>query len=224
MIAPHDYVEEIINTTLMALQHSVRTRVRVFVNASSSSVYGNSGKIPSKESGRKGLPLSIYGALKKSSELLCHSYHASHGMTIVNARLFSVYGPRGRPDQIVYKMTQMVEEGKTIANVQPDPLRDFTYITDIVSGLERIPSMIPDGYHVLNLGSGLPYTMTHLRKIVERVVGKKAVIGQIKPLAPFEAKCTYADTNLAKQSLDWEAKISLEQGVECFVSWYRART
>src|SRR5207249_4169541 len=183
---PFFYLDEILRGTLVILECSARHGVGMIVNAGSSSVYATSKGKASKESDDTDRPASVYAACKKSAELLCHAYHVIYGVGVVNARFFSVYGPRGRPDMIIHKLTKKIMAGEPILDIQPDPVRDFTYVSDIVDGLLatlRVPS---NTYEVINLGRGRPVPVSRSIKILEKELGKNAVMGQRVPPAPSD--------------------------------------
>jgi len=217
---PFTYLEEMMLGTMSVLELAARQPVKVLVNASSSSVYGLRRRHPSSERAKTSEPLSIYAALKGSTELLCHAYHTIYGIGIANVRFFSVYGPRGRHDQIVYKITNLIDRQKTIPVVYPDPKRDFTYISDIVDGLERLLQLRPGCYETINLGCGKPEPIAKVIAIVEQALGKKALLGETIKALPSDAPSTHADISLARKLLGWGPTVSLEIGVPKFVAWY----
>jgi len=218
---PFFYVDDIIVGTLVVLECAAKNGVTSLINASSSSVYGQTTGEKSKETDDTDKSGSVYAASKKASELLCHAYHALYGMGIVNVRFFSVYGPRGRHDMIIYKFARMIEEGKPIPDFRPDPKRDFTYVSDIVDGLMAMLQLPPSSYEVMNLGGGRPIAVTDSIKLLEEALGKKAVMGEVVETPASDMAVTNADSTRARTLLHWEPKVKLEEGVLKFVEWYK---
>lgn len=151
---PFFYVDDIVVGTTVILECAAKSGVQMMVNASTSSVYAQTTGDASKESDDTDHPGSVYTAAKRGAELLCHAYHVLYGMGVINVRFFSVYGPRGRQDMIIYKFTKKILNGEPILNYQPDPKRDFTYVSDIVAGLVAMMDLPANTYEVLNLGNG----------------------------------------------------------------------
>lgn len=220
-LQPFIYLDEIMRGTMVVLEASAKNNVKIFINASSSSVYGHTRQKTSSERMGTDRPLSVYAALKKSSELLCHAYHILYGIGIVNARFFSVYGPRGRCDQIIYKIARMIDTGAPIPSIFPIRKRDFTYVEDVVAGLTSILKLNPQSYEVVNLGRGKPETINHAIKLVERALGKHALIGKkIQPMAS-DTVATCADQIRAQKLLKWRPRVTLEEGIPLFIKWYK---
>lgn len=217
---PFFYLDDIAMGTLVVLECAAKHGVKMVVNASTSSVYAQTKGKPSKETDDTDKPGSVYTASKKAAELLCHAYHVMYGIGIVNVRFFSVYGPGGRPDMIVYKFTKKILNNEQIFDVQPDPKRDFTCVSDIVSGLVACLKLPKDMYEVLNLGYGRPIAVSAFIKILEKTLGKKAIMGKHISPPPSDMAVTHADNSRAKKILKWKPKIRLEEGVKAFVAWY----
>lgn len=218
---PFFYVDDIVIGTLVILEAAIKNNVKMIVNASTSSVYGNTDGSPSKETDDVEHPGSVYTSAKRCTELLCHSYYKSYGIGAVNVRFFSVYGPRGRQDMIIYKFTKKILSGEPILNYEPDPKRDFTYVSDIVSGLVATLNLPQDTYEVINLGFGKPIAVTDSIKILEKELGKEAVIGETLPPPATDFAISNADTTKARKLLNWEPKVKLEDGVKMFAEWYK---
>ncbi len=221
---PFFYVDDIVVGTLNILEACAKYKVKTIVNASTSSVYAQTKGKPSKETDDTDSPGSVYTAAKRAAELLCHAYHVLYGIGAVNVRFFSVYGPRGRQDMVVYKFTKNISEGKPILNYDPDPKRDFTYVGDIVSGLISMLDLPKDTYEVLNLGNGKPVEISKSIKIIEEILGKKAVMGETLKPPPSDMAVTNSDSSKAKKLLKWEAKVELKEGIQKFVEWYQTTT
>jgi UDP-glucuronate 4-epimerase len=220
---PFFYLDEILRGTLVILECSARHGVGMIVNAGSSSVYATSKGKASKESDDTDRPASVYSACKKSAELLCHAYHVIYGVGVVNVRFFSVYGPRGRPDMVIYKVTKKIMAGEPILEVQPDPVRDFTYVSDIVDGLLGTLEVPRNTYEVINLGYGRPVPVSKSIKMLEKELGKNAVRGERVLPALSDVAMSKASSARARQLLHWQPKVRLEEGLKRFVEWYRDR-
>ncbi|MDA1189717.1 MAG: NAD-dependent epimerase/dehydratase family protein, partial [Chloroflexi bacterium] len=174
---PNLYFDTNVTGTLNLLRLSSQSGVEKFILASSSSVYGMGNGNPQghQESDDTNHPLSPYAASKKAAEALSYSYHFLNKLDITALRYFSVYGPAGRPDMSPFRFIKWISEGQTV-NVFGDgsQSRDFTYVDDIVDG--TLAAMKPVGYEVINLGSDSPVALNDLIEIVERTVGKKAIV------------------------------------------------
>lgn len=217
---PLDYPSANERGTLYLLELTRRYGVRNFVFASSSSVYGANKKTPFSEIDPTDRPLAPYPASKKASEVLIHAYHHAYGLRCTSLRLFSVYGPRGRPDMAPYLFTQRISEGKEITLFDEGrPQRDWTYIDDIVQGV--LAALDADlEYEVINLGYSKPVPLREFVTIIEELIGRKATIVS-RPLPSSELFITHADISKARRLLGYEPKSSLEEGLPRFVDWFR---
>ena len=217
---PFFYLDDIAMGTLVILETAAKHGVRSFVNASTSSVYAQTDGSPSSEESNTDHPGSVYAAAKKSAELLAHAYNTLYGMSVTNVRFFSVYGPRCRQDMIIYRFSKKILTGEPILDFYPDPKRDFTYISDIVSGLVATMNLPDNSYEVINLGYGNPRAVTDSIKILEEVLGKKAIMGDRIETPASDMAVTNADTSRAQELLNWKPKINLEEGAKLFAEWY----
>jgi len=217
---PFFYLDDIAMGTLVILEAAARHGVKMVVNASTSSVYAQTKGRPSKETDDTNTPGSIYTAAKRAAELLAHAYHVLYGIGIVNVRFFSVYGPRGRQDMIIYKFTKKILEGKEILNFFPDPKRDFTYVSDIVRGLVATMKLPHNTYEIFNLGFGKPVAVSNSIKVLEKILGKRAIIGKRIPSPASDMAITNADTSHVRKVLKWKPRVSLEEGAKKFAEWY----
>ena len=207
--------------TLTMLECAAAHNVKTMINVSTSSVYGTNIKAKTtKETDDTDHPGSVYTASKKAAELLCHAYHTMYGIGIVNVRFFSVYGPRCRTDMIVRKFTKKILEKKSILDMRPDPKRDFTHVNDIVAGLVATLKLPKNTYKIFNFGCGRTIPVSRFIKILEKELGKKAIIGKRVPPPPTDMAVTHADISHAKKMLNWKPKVKLEHGVKDFVDWY----
>lgn len=191
-----------------------------FVQASTSSLYGAHNPRPFREDADISRPLSPYAATKGAAELLCHSFHALHGLDVTILRYFTVFGPAGRPEMSIFRFIQWVEEGRPVVLYgDGQQERDFTYVDDIVRG--TLAALRPLGFEVINLGSDRPVTLKTLLQTIERLAGKPAVLDQ-RPEAPGDVRATWADIRKAGKLLGWEPRVDLETGLRACVDWYRA--
>lgn len=194
------------------------------VYASSSSVYGTNTKIPFAETDEVIQQASLYGATKKSDELIANVYHNLYGIPSMGLRFFTVYGPMGRPDMAYYKFTDQILKGQSIDMYNHGEMkRDFTYIDDIVNGVIRCLDLPFDTSSnkadVVNLGNNQPEVLRYLIEVVERSVGKKAVINS-KPMQPGDVVSTYANVDKARCLLGYEPTTPLDVGIPKFVDWF----
>jgi UDP-glucuronate 4-epimerase len=188
--------------------------------ASSSSVYGNANRYPVREEDTTDQPISLYGATKKSIEAIAHTYHHLYNIPITCLRYFTVYGPWGRPDMALFKFTKQVMNGETIDVYGHGKMeRDFTYIDDIVDGtIKAFEKNLQ--WEILNLGQGNPNALMEFIELVEKHCGKQTQKNFL-PMQPGDVTRTYADNSRARQQLDWEPRVKLDEGIEQFVKWYR---
>lgn len=189
--------------------------------ASTSSVYGQTDKVPFVETDPTDKPLAPYPATKKACEVLAHTYHIAYGLKFRILRFFNVYGPRGRPDMMPYHFTQSLLRGEPITVFDEGrPQRDWTYIDDTVDGVIAALDANFD-YEIFNLGRGQPVVLTDFIHIIEELTGRKAII-QPAPLPDTEPTITYSDTSKAGRLLDYHPSVLLADGLARFHEWYRA--
>ena len=191
-----------------------------FVFTSSSSVYGNTVEVPFSETDRVDSPISPYAATKMAGELLCHNYHHLYDIPVFCLRLFSVFGPRQRPDLAIHHFANNILSGEPIEMYgDGSSSRDYTYISDIVAGITAAVERC-EGFEVLNLGATKPTTLHTMIRCVERACGRSARIIE-KPMQAGDVDHTYADISRAREVLDYHPQVEFEQGVNAFVAWYR---
>lgn len=196
---------------------------RQLIFASSSSVYGDTNT-PFNEDGSRLNPLSIYGATKLAGETACFAFHKNFNIPITILRFFSVYGPGGRPDMAPYLFAKALFENKTIDQFgDGTSRRDWTYIDDIINGVESsIKKIFP--FQIINLGSNHPVSLLQLINKIEKISKKKFKI-RIKLNRKDEPKTTFADITKARKLLNWKSETSFNTGLKKFISWYiRNRT
>lgn len=215
------YQDVNVRGTNVMLEAARQNGLEQFVFASSSSVYGNSPKVPFSESDRVDCPISPYAATKKAGELLCHTYHHLFEMNITCLRFFTVYGARQRPDLAIHKFTRLIESGKPIPVFgDGSMMRDHTYVDDIIAGVRAAMDRCA-GFHIYNLGESRPVSLSDLIAAIEGALGKKAIIERLPP-QPGDVDRTYADVTLAMRELGYEPRTELSDGLTKFVEWYRS--
>lgn len=211
-------------------------RLRHLVFASSSSVYGANRKVPFSEQDSVDHPISLYAATKKSNELIAHSYSHLYGIPVTGLRLFTVYGPWGRPDMGYFKFTDAIVHGHPIEIYNYGQMRrDFTYIDDVVEGIMRLLDSPPKltvqqessgallskaRYKIYNLGNHQPVELLKFVEIIEQALGIKAR-KTFLPMQPGDVVSTYAQMDDLHDSLAFRPTTPLEEGLPKFVHWYR---
>jgi UDP-glucuronate 4-epimerase len=165
-------------------------------------------------------PISPYAASKKSGELLCHAYHHLYGFHIFCLRFFTVYGPRQRPDLAIHKFTKALFEDTTIP-FYGDGLtkRDYTHINDIIQGITGSLDRL-EGFDVFNLGESKTISLIDLINLLERYTNRKAKLNYL-PLQSGDVRQTYADISKARNLLTYAPEISMEEGLQDFINWYK---
>ena len=212
--------------------------VEHLVYASSSSVYGANTTMPFSVHHNVDHPLSLYAASKKSNELMAHTYSHLYGLPTTGLRLFTVYGPWGRPDMALFKFTKAILAGEKIPVFNYGKhRRDFTYIDDIVEGVIRVldrpappnpawsgarpdPATSAAPWRVYNIGNNSPVELMDYIAALESALGKKADM-EMLPLQPGDVPDTYADMTDLVDQFDYKPATPVAQGVANFVAWYR---
>jgi UDP-glucuronate 4-epimerase len=216
---------------LEACRHN---NIQHLVYASSSSVYGNSDKMPLSVTDPVDNPISLYAATKKSNELMAYTYSHLFHIRTTGLRFFTVYGPWGRPDMAPILFARAISNGKSIKVFNNGNLeRDFTYVDDIVEGVVRvIHSTIPEKqkpetsnqqsipYSIYNIGNGNPVHLLDFIETMENALDKKA-IKQFLPMQPGDVFKTFADVNALKNDFGYEPNTSIQKGISEFVEWFK---
>jgi UDP-glucuronate 4-epimerase len=218
---PAVYADVNVHGTAVVAEAAVRTGASRFVFASSSSVYGEREAGPFRESDPVERPVSPYAATKRAGELLLHSFHHAHGLSVTCARIFTAYGPRQRPDLAIHKFAARMLRGEPVPVFgDGTSLRDFTYVDDLVDGLVRAIDQ-GLGFSILNFGGGHTVSVLDVVQELERVLGVEARI-EWHPPQMGDVPRTWADVSAVRKALDWTPSVRFEQGVERFVAWLRA--
>jgi len=224
---PHIYYDVNCTGTLNLLEAAVgRTSgnersesLPTFVFASTSSVYGNTKQIPFVEQDSSDRPLAPYAASKRGGELLGYSYHYLYGLAFTALRFFTVYGPRGRPDMMAYKVLDNIFTGREVPLYNSGQMhRDWTFVADIVQGIIGAIDR-PLGYEIINLGRGQPVLLAEFVKIIEQLAGKQANLVPT-PMVDADMAYTYADITKARDLLGYDPQLSVREGVSQFWDWY----
>ena len=214
-----------VNGTLNVLSLAKKHGVKRIVNASSSSIFGTPEYLPIDEKHPTN-PTSPYGVSKLAAEQYCRAFHRVYGTNVVSLRYFSVYGPRGRPDQVIHKFTKNLLDGKPpVIQGDGSHTRDFTYVTDIVAA--NILSVQNDGLggEVFNIGFGSRTSVSELAERLTKIVSPGRMI-QPSYVAegPGEFSDTQASNRKASELLHWRPAIGLDEGLSMFVDWFKTAT
>ncbi len=235
---PDAYVGSNITGFLNMLEACRHHPVEHLVFASSSSVYGLNKEMPFSVHSPADHPVSLYAASKKSNELMAHSYSHLFGIPVTGLRFFTVYGPWGRPDMSLFIFVKAILEGKPI-NVHNEGRmeRDFTYVTDIVKGVEKVlespagkkdrvegnmdPAISSAPYRIYNIGNSKPVRLMDFISAIEEYLGRKAIMNMI-PIQPGEVEKTWADVSDLENQFNYAPDTPIREGVKHFIEWYRS--
>ncbi len=194
--------------------------VKKFTMASSSSVYGVNAKTPFAESDPIFSPISPYAASKLACEALGHVYHHVYGFDVAMLRFFTVYGPRQRPDLAIHKFARRIAAAEAIEVFgDGSTARDYTYITDILDGIMACTRQT-FGFEIFNLGGSHPVTLSRLIELLEKALGKKAIIKRL-PEQQGDVPRTWADISKAGARLGYLPKVGIEDGILLFLEWFQ---
>jgi UDP-glucuronate 4-epimerase len=219
---PTGYCDTNLSGTANLLEAMREAACDRLVFASSSSVYGNNRKVPFHEDDRVDFPISPYAATKKAGEELCHVYHAVRGFSVLALRFFTAYGPRQRPEMAIHAFTRRLLSGEPIPVFGDGSMeRDFTYVDDVVDGVEAATDHVigTAGFAILNLGESEPVRLGDLIEALERATGRRATIDR-HPVPPGDVDRTFADVSRARDLLGYRPRVGLEEGLRRFVAWY----
>ena len=235
---PDAYVASNILGFLQVLEECRYRKVPHLVYASSSSVYGASTQMPFSVRNGADHPLSMYGVSKRTNELMAHSYSYLFGLPTTGLRLFTVYGPWGRPDMVLFKFTKAILEGRPIDVFNNGLMeRDFTYIDDVVESVVRIMDVVavpdpqwsgerPDPasslapFRLYNVGNHHPVDLLEVIALLEEALGRKAE-KRFLPMQPGDVPATHADMDGFERATGFRPCTPMRQGIGRFVAWYR---
>lgn len=218
MADPWVYVDTNITGTLNLLELCRQHNVPKFILASTSSIYGADAPLPTPETADSSYPLQPYAASKKGAEAMCHAYHHLYGVDVTVVRYFTVYGPAGRPDMVMFRFVKWISEGEPVLlNGDGTQSRGFTYVDDIARG--TILALKPLGYEIVNLGGHESITINDLITMIENLTGNKAQVVQ-RPFPRADMRTSHADVTKAGEMLGWEPQVSLKEGLARLHAWY----
>jgi len=217
---PSLYAEVNVLGTVNLLKLSVYSKVQQFIFGSSSSVYGNSKKLPFRENNLCDKIISPYGSSKRAAEFWVESFHKTYGLKSTVLRFFTVYGPRGRPDMAPALFTKTILEGKAINQFgDGSSSRDYTYIDDIVEGILKTLDQSME-FEIINLGNSNPVNLLKFISYLEKIINKKAQVKNM-PKQSGDVQITWADINKAKKFLDWQPKTQIKSGLGKYIQWLK---
>jgi UDP-glucuronate 4-epimerase len=235
---PDAYIASNVLGFLQVLEECRYRKVPHLVYASSSSVYGASTQMPFSVQRGADHPLSMYGVTKRSNELMAHSYSYLFGLPTTGLRFFTVYGPWGRPDMVLFKFTKAILDGRPIDVFNNGNMkRDFTYIDDVVEAVSRIMNVIPSPdpewvsdhpdpstsvapFRLYNVGNSEPVEVLEVIAQLEEALGRKAM-RNLLPMQAGDVAATYADVESLHRATGFKPHTSMREGIGRFVEWYR---
>lgn len=224
---PRSYIQSNIVGFFNILEACRHYPVEHLLYASSSSVYGNQEKTPFATTDNVDHPISLYAATKKSDELMAYTYSHLYGIPATGLRFFTVYGPWGRPDMAYFKFTNKIVRGEPIQIYNHgDMLRDFTYVDDIVRGVENMLCNPPkanefgDRYKVYNIGNNKPEKLMDFIETLEKAIGREAK-KEYLPMQPGDVYQTYADVTDLIRDFDFKPSTPISEGLGRFAEWYK---
>jgi len=211
-------------TNVLGLQHTLSAAAEVgarVIFASSSSIYGSDDRQPFTEGQALGRPESPYGASKVAGEALCHAHHAVTGLPVAVARLFTVYGPRQRPDLAIHAFARRMLRGEEIPVFDHgQALRDYTFVDDVVDAFVRLAA-VDDPYLLVNVGSHHPVRTADMVSELERALGVSAIRTLLRA-QPGDVPATFADVSRARDRLGWNSLVPFATGIDRFCAWLRS--
>jgi len=213
-----------VDGTLNVLWSARKNGVKRLVNASSSSIFGKPDYLPMDES-HPAHPTSPYGVSKLAAEQYARVFHKVYGMYVVSLRYFSVYGPRGRPDQVIHRFTEeLAQDRPPLISGDGSHTRDFTHVSDVVAATTSAAESEGIGGEVFNIGFG---KRTSISELAEKLIALMGRNGKVRPLYVEESKGdfpdTQADNRKAQKLLGWRPKVSLDEGLKDYVEWYTSK-
>lgn len=233
---PDVYIESNLVGFFNILEACRHYPVEQLLYASSSSVYGANKKVPFEETDFVDNPVSLYAATKKSNELMAHTYSHLYGIPATGLRFFTVYGPLGRPDMAYFKFADMYFNHEPIhiynnGDFENDLYRDFTYIDDIVAGIEKLMTKPPvktedaAAHTVYNIGNNNPEKLmtfiTSLERALSNSLGEEIEFEKIyEPIKAGDVPATYANTDKLQEAINFKPETSIQEGLQKFTDWY----
>ena len=222
LINPRSYIDNNILGFFNVLDTLKKYKVKRFIYASTSSIYGLQKKFPLKERFNTDNPIQLYAATKKSNEVMASSYSHLYKINTIGLRFFTVYGPWGRPDMALFKFTKNILKGKKI-NIfnKGKHIRDFTYVEDIVNGISKIilSKKVNSGSKIYNIGNGKKIPLMKYIRLIEKNLMKKSK-KKFLSLQKGDVIKTHSDTTFLKKDYNYCPNTSVENGVKKFIEWY----
>jgi UDP-glucuronate 4-epimerase len=237
---PQAYLDGNLAAFLNVLEGCRHSGTAHLIYASSSSVYGANTKLPFSVHHNVDHPVSLYAATKKANELMAHAYSRLFALPATGLRFFTVYGPWGRPDMALFIFTKAIFEGRPLRLFNHGRMRrDFTYVDDVTEAMLRLLERPPRGdpawsgdapdpsssaapWRVYNIGNNRSIEVTRLVEVIEREVGRKAIV-EMAPMQPGDVLETCADIDDLERDVGFKPATPIEEGVRRFVAWYRER-
>ena len=217
---PRNYLDNNVNGLFNLMEVARENKIKKFIFASSSSIYGSNKKAPFKENFDTSSPLQFYGATKKAGEVFLKTYSHLYDMPVTCLRFFTVYGPWGRPDMAIFSFTKNIISKKKINIFNRGKLiRDFTYIDDIIDGIIKSLKNKNKGFNIYNLGNQSPIKLMYLIKLLEVNLKRKAKI-IFSDFKKTEMNKTHSSNAKAYKDLKYKPKIKIEKGLKRFTQWY----
>jgi len=221
LVSPTKYVDVDIKGTVNLLEMARQFEVEKFIFGSSSSVYGINQEVPFSEEQETDKQVSPYATAKKAAEQYCRTYNHLYEVPIAALRFFTVYGPRQRPEMAIHKFARLMSQGKPIPMYGDGTSeRDYTYVDDVIDGIVAAVKADYD-FEIINLGNSETVKLRELIELLGQKMGIEPKIDQ-QPEQPGDVPITYADISQAREVLGYEPKISIGEGLQRFVNWYRA--
>jgi len=223
LIDPKTYLKNNIDGFYNIIENSKNFKIKNFIYASTSSVYGNSKKFPLKEEYNTNNPESFYAATKKNNEIIASSYSSLYDIKTIGLRFFTVYGPFGRPDMAHYKFTNAIINKKSILLFNNgNHYRDFTYIDDVTTMISKIISnvnKIKPKINIFNIGSGETVSLMKLISLLEREIGKKALLEFVE-MQKGDVYKTHSNIDNISEIIKFKPKININEGVKLYLKWF----
>ena len=222
ILNPRLYQEVNVSGTQNMLEFARERRIRQFLFASSSSVYGINENVPWQEEERL-LPISPYASTKLSGEMLGYVYSHLYGIRFLALRFFTVYGPAQRPDLAIHKFFKAISKGEPIPVFgDGSTSRDYTFVEDIVKGIEAALHYEGSDFEIINLGNHRTVSLADLISEIEEICGRKALIERL-PEQPGDVPRTFADISKATRILKYDPSTDLKDGLKAFYNWFLER-
>lgn len=221
---PDAYINSNISGFFNIINLSKKFKVKHFIFASTSSVYGVAKNFPVDEESDTDKPLTLYAATKKTNEVIAHSFANIYKLPSTALRFFTVYGPFGRPDMAFFKFADSISKNKKIELYNNGKhYRDFTYVKDITSSIIKLIKKQPNKnipFSIFNIGNGESIYLKDAIKIIEKKLGKKALIKNL-PLQKGDVIKSHSDVNKLKKFINYKPKTNIKKGLDKFIEWYK---